>query len=93
VDINERDGDGWSALMHAVGEGHLSAVRSLIEIGNQRSGGTGLTINVQDVHDLWTPLFHAVHKYALQNLHMIVLQITTGFWWAVRSGDFIAAKW
>jgi hypothetical protein len=54
--------------MHAVSEGHIPVVKALLGMQQKRKSQTGsgkqddldLDLDVKDVHDLWTPIFHAV---------------------------------
>ena len=55
--VNERDGDGWTALMHASAEGHIAAVEALLAAGASSNVG-------EDTHDKWTALTHAASNDA-----------------------------
>lgn len=52
--------------MHAVSEGHIPVVKALFGVQQERKSQKGggkqhdLDLDVKDVHDLWTPIFHAV---------------------------------
>ena len=64
-DVNKRDRDGWTALMHASAEGHVAAVRSLLALGANANRG-------RDLHDGWNALLHASSNNAVTVVRLLL---------------------
>jgi hypothetical protein len=63
ADVNTKDNDGWTPLMHAAEKGHKEVVELLIE--------KGADVNTKD-NDGWTPLMYASKNNDLEIIRLLL---------------------